>query len=97
MIFFQAGARLVLWSEITTVVNNEEDEAEFLDKVKDLAISSQVYIAVAYRRLEPSANKLVFVLKNGTIGIDYKKAHPAPGVSRKIKYCLMKYSYLCIC
>jgi hypothetical protein len=78
----KSGAKLVLWSEITTVVNNEVDETQFLEKVQDLAVLNQVYIAVAYSRVLPvKENKLVFVLKNGTIGINYNKAHPAPVVS----------------
>lgn len=76
-----AGAKLILWSELTTVVNNTEDEAAFIQRAQEFAVSRQVYFGITYGRGDPVAsNKLVFILKNGTIGLDYLKAHPVPGV-----------------
>lgn len=77
----EAGARIVLWSELTAVVVDEEDEKVFIERTKELALKHKIYIGATYALLEPVAkNKLVVVTKEGNIGIDYNKAHPVPGV-----------------
>lgn len=81
IVSMQAGAKLILWSELTTILNDTKAEATFIKQAQDFAISRQVYLGVTYGIGTPtSTNKLVFILKNGTIGIDYVKSHPVPGV-----------------
>lgn len=80
----EAGAKLVLWSELTTVVNNEQDEILFIQRAKEFAVKHQAYIGVTYKLMEPMKNKFVFVTKQGKVGIDYNKAHPVPSVVKYI-------------
>lgn len=83
----QDGAKLVIWSEITTVVENSEDEEVFIQRARDFALLHKVYLGVTYSLLGPiKKNKFVLVTKSGDIGIDYNKAHPVPGVVK----CLLK-------
>ncbi|GAA5807750.1 hypothetical protein MFLAVUS_001127 [Mucor flavus] len=75
------GAKLVIWSEITTVVENLEDEQVFIQRARDFALLHKVYLGVTYSLSGPiKKNKFVLVTKTGDIGIDYNKAHPVPGV-----------------
>ncbi|KAG1456779.1 hypothetical protein G6F56_006757 [Rhizopus delemar] len=75
----EAGAKLVLWSELVAVVQNKEEEDILLQRAKDFAITHQVYLAITYGLLEPvEKNKLVFLTKGGDIAINYNKAHPVP-------------------
>ncbi|KAL0576565.1 hypothetical protein ABG067_008915 [Albugo candida] len=77
----EAGAKLIIWSELTTNVQDENDEKTFIQRTQQLAIKHNVYIGVTYALVEPvPKNKLVFVNKQGEIAIDYNKAHPVPGV-----------------
>ncbi|KAG2233587.1 hypothetical protein INT48_009374 [Thamnidium elegans] len=75
------GAKLVIWSEITTVVENLEEEEIFIQRARDFALLHKVYLGVTYSLSGPvKKNKFVLVTKSGDIGIDYNKAHPVPGV-----------------
>lgn len=77
----QAGAKLVIWSELTANIQNEADEKDFIERAKRTAIKYNTYIGVTYALIEPvRKNKFVFVTKQGDIGIDYNKAHPVPMV-----------------
>ncbi|KAI7889834.1 carbon-nitrogen hydrolase [Mucor mucedo] len=73
-----SGAKLILWSELTTIVQEEE---AFLNKSKAFARKHGVYLAVTYGLGQPvRENKLVVMTKEGEIGINYNKAHPVPGI-----------------
>lgn len=77
----EAGAKLILWSELTTIVEDEHDEVLFIERTKDFAKLHDVYIGVTYALMSPvQQNKLVFVTKEGDVGINYNKAHPVPTV-----------------
>ncbi|KAG1133466.1 hypothetical protein G6F42_001400 [Rhizopus arrhizus] len=76
-----AGAKLVLWSELVAVAKDKEEEAQLLQRAKTFAIENQVYITITYGLLEPvEQNKLVLITKEGKVAIDYNKAHPVPMV-----------------
>lgn len=70
----------MLWSELTAHVYNRTEEDALIRKAKKVAIKRQIYLGITYSVGDPTTvNKLVFVTKNGDIGIDYNKAHPVPG------------------
>ncbi|KAG1461042.1 hypothetical protein G6F46_002779 [Rhizopus delemar] len=76
-----AGAKLVLWSELVVVAKDKEEEAQLLQRAKTFAIENQVYITITYGLLAPvEQNKLVLITKEGDVAIDYNKAHPVPMV-----------------
>ncbi|KAI8345367.1 carbon-nitrogen hydrolase [Blakeslea trispora] len=76
----ESGSKLVLWSELTAHVYNRTEEDALIRKAKKVAIKRQIYLGITYSVGDPTTvNKLVFVTKNGDIGIDYNKAHPVPG------------------
>lgn len=78
-----SGAKLILWSELTAIVTEEE---EFLNRTKNFAKEHGVYLGVTYGLGQPvRANKLVVVTKEGEIGINYNKAHPVPGMVSNIQ------------
>jgi hypothetical protein len=77
----EAGAKIIIWSELTTIVQDEENEALFIERTKEFARLHKVYIGVTYALMSPvQQNKLVFVTKEGRVGINYNKAHPVPTV-----------------
>lgn len=66
-----------------------DEEFEFLERAKKFASIHKVYLGVTYAAVDPvGQNKLVFITKEGNIGIDYNKAYPVPGVVSKISYLL---------
>ncbi|KAI8643721.1 carbon-nitrogen hydrolase [Parasitella parasitica] len=77
----EAGAKLIIWSELTASVNDMDEEFEFLQRAKMFASTHKVYLGVTYAAVDPvGQNKFVFITKEGEIAIDYKKAHPVPGI-----------------
>ncbi|KAL7328224.1 hypothetical protein PS15p_206527 [Mucor circinelloides] len=77
----EAGAKLIIWSELTTSVKDMDDEFDFLEKAKKFASVHKVYLGVTYAAVDPvGQNKFVFITKQGEIAIDYNKANPVPGV-----------------
>jgi hypothetical protein len=66
-------------------VNTTEDEKVFLERAIEFALTRKVYLGVTYATVDPVAqNKLVFITKQGKIGINYNKANPVPGVVSSI-------------
>ncbi|KAI8984763.1 carbon-nitrogen hydrolase [Mycotypha africana] len=77
----ESGAKLIVWSELTTSVTDTEEEVKLIQKAKEFAKQHQVYLGITYAKEQPvGQNKLVLITKEGIIGIDYNKAHPVPGV-----------------
>ncbi|KAI9482636.1 carbon-nitrogen hydrolase [Zychaea mexicana] len=78
-----AGAKLIVWSEETGSASSPKEEADLLEKARDLALEKQVYLALTYDKDDETnilENKLVLVTPKGEIAINYNKAHPVPFV-----------------
>ncbi len=78
-----AGARLVVWPEVATLVRPEH-EARWVHDVAALAARADVDVVAGYLvplSLEPVRyeNKYVFARADGTIDHTYHKHHPVPG------------------
>ncbi len=77
------GARLVVWNEIATVIQPEE-EAAFTTRATTLAAGLGVDLVLAYAVLEQSNpvlfdNKYLFISETGEVLDEYQKHHPVPG------------------
>ncbi|KAI9492859.1 hypothetical protein BDB00DRAFT_872908 [Zychaea mexicana] len=78
-----AGAKLIVWSEETGSASSPQEEADLLEKARNLALEKQVYLALTYDKDHETnilENKLVLVTPKGEIAINYNKAHPVPFV-----------------
>ncbi len=79
-----AGARLVVWTEASTVLRAEADEPAFLSWASDVARDAHVRLVLGYVvpvTLEPLSyrNTLVMIASDGTRAPLYLKHHPVPG------------------
>ncbi|KAI8139989.1 carbon-nitrogen hydrolase [Fennellomyces sp. T-0311] len=80
-ILADAGAKLIAWSEETASTSSYEEEESLISKSQAFAKEKGVYLMLTYMQIIPpdvSENKLVLVLPNGEVGINYKKAYPVP-------------------
>lgn len=86
-----AGAKLILWSELTLLTKDDEEEAAFLESAKNFSATHRVYLAAGYgtKSMPPEQNKLVLLSPEGKLLIDYNKAHPVPFVVRNSIYFLL--------
>jgi len=84
----RAGAKIVVWSEGAARIL-EEDEPEFLNRMKALASRAAVYVQVgANFYSEPSRsvtaeNRAIMFTPDGEIAWDYHKVHVTPGDPEK--------------
>ncbi len=79
----RAGARFVVWNEVSTIVLKEE-EPDFLSRAKTAATGSGAHLVVSYLlpiTLEPFLveNKYVWIGPDGEVIDSYLKARPLPG------------------
>lgn len=80
----QAGARIVVWSELAARIP-EENLPEVLARLQQVARDEQIYLLAgigAYRQTDQFPyirNQAVLIDPAGEIVIDYAKAHPVPG------------------
>ncbi|MCH8837913.1 MAG: nitrilase [Candidatus Marinimicrobia bacterium] len=79
----EQGARVIVWNEGATIIMKEEEE-NFLDRAKEMAVKHGVQLVVAYIvpvTLEPFTfeNKYQWIMPNGLIAEEYHKHHPVPG------------------
>lgn len=77
------GARLVVWNEIATVIQPEEEEA-FTARARATARELGIDLVLAYAVLEGTTsvlfdNKYLFISDTGDILDTYQKHHPVPG------------------
>src|SRR5262249_39387708 len=77
-----AGARLVVWSEMCALVLRD-DEPALTEKAHKLATDSKATICMGLGVLTPGArrmqNKAVVVGPDGSGDLEYLKSHPVPG------------------
>jgi len=80
-IAIERGAKLIAWNEGATIVM-EEDEPQFVEKVKKLSSENSVDLFIAYIMpidgIKKFENKYIFISK-GKILDEYFKFHPVPG------------------
>jgi apolipoprotein N-acyltransferase len=78
----EAGARIVLWSEVNAIIGKGERES-FLSRAAQAAREAEIYLLVAFARLDSEhgsiENKAVLLSPDGGILFEYLKARPAPG------------------
>jgi apolipoprotein N-acyltransferase len=81
-LFWQDGAKLVVWSEETSETFNRTDEQQFLRQASAVASNNSIYLAVSYiNNIQDTIENLMsLVSPNGTILLTYNKAHPVVGV-----------------
>lgn len=77
------GARLVVWNEIATVIEPDEEDA-FTTRAKAMARELGIDLVLAYAVLEGTTtilfdNKYLFISDTGDILDEYQKHHPVPG------------------
>lgn len=80
----RAGAKIVVWPEITLMVLRSDEDA-FMERARQLAREEHVYLLMGigvHRPAEARAleNKAVLVDPTGEIAFSYVKTHPVPGI-----------------
>ncbi|WP_304509997.1 nitrilase-related carbon-nitrogen hydrolase, partial [Anaerotignum sp.] len=79
----RAGAQIVFWQEYALSVM-EENEEQFVDRIKKFARDEQIYLGVAIGLFplnypdKPWQNKLIWVDRDGQVIDEYLKLKPAP-------------------
>ncbi len=91
----QSGAKIIVWSEAGIFVLSDE-ETDFVEQARALARSNQIYLALAYAKIELDyadrldqgspfiANKLIFVTPDGQVAWEYHKSRLVPGTFETI-------------
>ena len=79
----RAGSRLIVWPEGNLLVY-KDDEAAFLERARDLAISERIHLAMGMATIHlgerlPFENKLVLIDSAGTTRMSYLKSHAVAG------------------
>ncbi|MBZ0231705.1 MAG: hypothetical protein K8M05_05095, partial [Deltaproteobacteria bacterium] len=79
----ERGARLVVWNEVATLVD-PDDEAAFVARAQAMARELRIDLVLAYavhERRSPVLldNKYLFITDGGEILDEYQKHHPVPG------------------
>jgi len=78
-----AGGKIVFWQEYAVSVM-EENEKEFIDRAKELALEEQIYLVLAIGLFplkypdQPWQNKLIWIDPSGKVMDEYLKLKPAP-------------------
>lgn len=84
----EAGAKIVFWAEGNAVIL-KEDERDFYEKARQVALDKQIYLGVSVAVIDPTnakflENKFVIFDKEGQKVIDYWKGISVPGVEAPI-------------
>ena len=84
----RAGATLVAWPEQNLLVF-AEDEPDFLDRARRLAVGEHVYLAMGLGTVyvgtpRPLENKIVLINPEGDAVISYRKNHPVQGWEARV-------------
>lgn len=79
----EAGAKIIVWSEAALFLNQMQLDT-LIAEVENISKTFHAYILMAFfeenssPEPKPINNKSILITKDGTIGWEYKKAHPTP-------------------
>ena len=80
----QAGARIIVWSEVAAKIL-KEDEAGFIARAQHVALSQDVYLQVGLSTFQDvngdlqTENRAILFTPDGVQAWDYHKSKPTPG------------------